>query len=326
MKVLLLRFSSIGDIVLTTPIIRCIKQQLQGVELHYLTKENFRSILETNPYIDRLHTFSKSTDEVLADLKKENFDLIIDLHKNIRTLKLKTSLMRKNISFDKINLEKWLTVNTKQKKFLPNKNIVDRYFDGLKKLNITNDQKGLDFFITKEDEIELPNELKNGFVAFAIGAQYATKKLPVQKMISILSKCKHPVVLLGGKEDAETSSQIIASIATKTIFDYCGKTNLRQSAYLVSKSIVVLTHDTGLMHIAAAFKKPIVSVWGNTLPEFGMYPYMPGNNDLFSIHEVEGLKCRPCSKIGFQACPKKHFDCMQKQDEDKIISSVEKRF
>jgi len=325
-KVLLLRFSSIGDIVLTTPVIRCIKQQLSGVELHYLTKENFSGILETNPYIDKLHTFSESTDEVLADLKKEKFDWIIDLHKNVRTLRLKASLLRKNISFDKINLEKWLTVNTKQKKFLPDKHIVDRYIDGLKKLKIENDQQGLDFFISKEDEIELPMELKNGFVAFAIGAQYATKKLPVQKMISILSKCNHPVVLLGGKEDSVNSSEIISALSAKTIFDYCGKTNLRQSAFLVSKSNVLLTHDTGMMHIAAAFKKPIVSVWGNTIPEFGMYPYMPKNDDLYSIHEVNGLKCRPCSKIGFQACPKKHFDCMQKQDENAIISSIEKRF
>lgn len=326
MKILLLRFSSIGDIVLTTPVIRCLKQQLPGSEIHYLTKDNFKSILELNPYLDKLITFSKSTDEVISSLKNEKYDLVIDLHKNIRTAKLKAKLFRKNISFNKINLEKWLTVNTKKKSFLPEKHIIDRYFDSIRKLGIENDEKGLDFFISKEDEFLLSNELQKDFIAFAIGAQFATKKLPVEKMISLLSKINHPVVLLGGKEDITGADKIKNSLITKTIVNYCGELSLRQSAFVVSKSKVILTHDTGLMHIAAAFKKPIVSIWGNTIPEFGMYPYLPHQKELYDCVEVENLKCRPCSKIGFQACPKKHFDCMNKQNEGQIISLLEKRF
>jgi ADP-heptose:LPS heptosyltransferase len=145
-------------------------------------------------------------------------------------------------------------------------------------------------------------------------------------MISIISKTNHPIVLLGGKEDKETSEKVKNALPQKTIIDYCGELSIRQSAFVVSKAKVVLTHDTGLMHIAAAFKKPIVSIWGNTIPEFGMYPYLPDQNDLYDCVEVENLKCRPCSKIGFQSCPKKHFDCMKKQDEAKIISLIEKRF
>lgn len=312
--------------MLTTPVIRCLKKQIAGAEIHFLTKSNFKDILETNPHIDRLHVFNSETDEVLPDLKNEKFDLVIDLHKNIRTAKLKAKLLRKNISFDKINLEKWLVVNTKQKKFLPEKHIVERYFDAIKKLNVKNDFEGLDFFISQDDSIEIPSEFSNGFIAFAIGAQYATKKLPLKKMIEILSANNHPLVLLGGKEDDETAEKIISSLPQKKILNYCGKLTLRQSAFLVSKSKVVLTHDTGLMHIAAAFKKPIVSVWGNTIPEFGMYPYLPGNENLYDIVQVENLKCRPCSKIGFQECPKKHFDCMQKQDAEKIRLLLEKSF
>jgi len=311
---------------LTTPVIRCLKRQLPESEIHYLTKENFRSILELNPHLDKLITFSKSPDEVISALKKEKYDLIIDLHKNIRTTKLKAALLRRNLSFNKINLEKWLTVNTKKKGFLPDLHIVDRYFEGIRKLGITNDHQGLDFFISKEDEFELPDGLKNGFIAFAIGAQYATKRLPLEKMISLLSKTDHPVVLLGGKEDFETGEKIKNALSGKKIQNYCGELSIRQSAFVVSRSKVVLTHDTGLMHIAAAFKKPIVSIWGNTIPEFGMYPYLPGQKGLYDLVEVENLKCRPCSKIGFQSCPKTHFDCMRKQDEEKIISLLEKRF
>jgi len=325
-KILLLRFSSIGDIVLTTPVIRCLKQQLPQAEIHYLTKENFKDILDLNPYLDKLITFTKSTDEVISTLKKEKYDLVIDLHKNIRTAKLKVSLFRKNISFDKINLEKWLTVNTKKKSFLPKVHIVDRYLESLKKIGIKNDFSGLDFFLSKEDQIEIPLEIQNGFIAFAIGAQFATKRLPIDKMISLLSKINQPIVLLGGKEDKETSMKILNALPNQKMIDYCGMLSIRQSAFVVLKSTVVLTHDTGLMHIAAAFKKPIVSIWGNTIPEFGMYPYLPNQNDLFDCIEVENLKCRPCSKIGFQSCPKKHFDCMNKQDETKIKLLLEKRF
>lgn len=326
MKILLLRFSSIGDIVLTTPVIRCLKQQLPSSEIHYLTKENFRGILETNPYIDKLITFSKSTDEVISELKKEKYDLVIDLHKNIRTARLKAALFRKNISFNKINLEKWLAVRTKRKSFLPSVHIVDRYLDSLKKLGIKNDGKGLDFFIRREDEITLPLEIKNGYVSFAIGAQFATKRMPREKMKAILSRLNFPVVLLGGNEDQTIARELISELRGKIILSFCGDLNLRQSAYMVSQSNVLLTHDTGLMHIGAALKKPIVSVWGNTIPEFGMYPYLPEDYSLYDVVEVENLKCRPCSKIGYSSCPKKHFDCMLQQDESKIVSLLEKRF
>ena len=324
MKILLLRFSSIGDIVLTTPVIRCLKQQLPNSEIHILTKETFKGILELNPFIDHLITFSKSTDEVISILKKEKYDLVIDLHKNIRTAKLKASLFRNNISFNKINLEKWLTVNTKRKGFLPDKHIVDRYFDAIKKLGIVNDEKGLDFFISKEDHFELPIEFPTNFIAFAIGAQFATKRLPVEKMISLLSAINHPVVLLGGKEDKETALKIISSLKNRSILNYCGELSLRQSAYVISKSKVVLTHDTGLMHIASAFKKPIVSIWGNTIPEFGMYPYLPSAESKQFIAEVKELPCRPCSKIGYSTCPMKHFRCMQNQDLEKIAEEVQR--
>lgn len=326
MKILILRFSSIGDIVLTTPVIRCLKKQLPVSEIHYLTKSSYRSIIESNPFISQVISFEKKLDEVIPQLKKEKYDLIIDLHKNIRTAKLKTALRIKSHSFNKLNIEKWITVKTKQKNILPNQHIVERYLKTVKKLGVTNDEEGLDFFFNEEDNFSLPSELKNGYVAFALGAQYATKRLPTEKIISICSKVNHPIVLLGGKEDFETGEKIKNNLSSKNIYNYCGQLSLGQSASVVKQSTVVLTHDTGLMHIASAFHKPIVSVWGNTIPEFGMYPYLPNEKSLFDIVEVKDLKCRPCSKIGFQSCPKKHFDCMLRQDENKMVELIEKRF
>ena len=110
-KILILRFSSIGDIVLTTPVVRCIKQQLPDAEVHYCTKQAFRGILEPNPYIDKVHTLGNSLGELVQQLKAENFDFVVDLHNNLRTTIIKTRLGRPSKSFDKLNLEKWLMVN-----------------------------------------------------------------------------------------------------------------------------------------------------------------------------------------------------------------------
>lgn len=321
-KILVIRFSSIGDIVLTTPVIRCLKSQNDSVELHVLTKSQYSLLFESNPNVDTIHKWGEENKEVIKKLKSEQFDYVIDLHNNIRTKKLKSILKSKAYSFPKLNVQKWLYVNFKWNK-LPDVHIVDRYFETVKSLGIKNDQQGLDYFIPEIDEVDLSGQFDTtDIVSVAIGAQFATKKLPVQKLVEILSSIKKQVILLGGKEDFGTAEEII-KLSKTNIYNACGALNLNQSASVVKQSKVLLTHDTGLMHIAAAFETPIVSVWGNTVPEFGMYPYIPQNNGLYSIHEVEDLPCRPCSKIGFQKCPKKHFNCMNNQDVTEIVKSIE---
>lgn len=325
MKILIIRFSSIGDIVLTTPVIRCLKTQLENCELHFCTKKQYAGILEANPYVDKLHLLENSLDSLVSQLKKEQFDYIIDLHQNLRTRIIKLRLNSKAYSFDKLNYEKWLMVNFKVNK-LPNRHIVDRYMDTVAPLGVSLDEQGLDYFIPEKDEVEnswLPESHRSQYVAYAIGAQHETKKLPLTRMIELCDKINKPIVLLGGKEDAAKGDKIEAffrrresgqayeegllELNKKTIiFNACGKFNLNQSASLLKGASHVFTHDTGLMHMAAAFKKEIFSVWGNTIPEFGMYPFRTP----FTILEKKGLKCRPCSKIGYKACPQKHFLCM----------------
>ncbi len=325
-KILILRFSSIGDIVLTTPVIRCLKQQLDA-EIHYFTKPGFKGILEENPYIDKVHLLDDKLSKNIKKLKKEKFDYIIDLHNNIRTRFIKFKLHRKSYSFRKLNFEKWLFVKFKINK-LPNVHIVDRYMDTVAALGVTNDDKGLDYFVPDKDEVEadwLPESHQGEYVAFAIGGQHATKKLPIERMIELCDRINKPIVLLGGKEDVEAAESIEnffrkteksapyeESLETKLnkkaiIFNGAGKFNLNQSASIVKNSRWVFTHDTGMMHIAAAFKKEIFSIWGNTVPEFGMYPY----KTKFTIFENKKLNCRPCSKIGYDQCPKGHFKCMK---------------
>ena len=312
LKILVVRFSSIGDIVLTTPVVRMLKTQL-NTEVHFLTKAPYVLLFKNNPYVDLVFQIDKSINEVISDLKKENYDYVIDLHSNLRTqiLRLKLGVIAKG--FNKLNWEKFLLTNFKTN-ILPDVHIVDRYLDTVKFLGITNDNKGLDFFLSDADKVDLAESPKD-YIAFVIGGQHATKILPTAKIISICKKLNKAVFLIGGPNDKARGDEISkASGAINT----CGDHSLLQSAFLIKNSAYVISHDTGMMHIAAAFKKKIYSIWGNTIPEFGMYPYLSDKNS--KMIEVQGLSCRPCSKIGFYKCPKGHFKCMQEIDENQFLS------
>ncbi len=326
MKILIIRFSSVGDIVLTSPVVRTLKSQLQEVEIHYATKRAFHNILESNPYIDRVHLLGDSLWKFYEELKKESFDVIIDLHNNLRTGILKRLLKARSYSFDKLNWEKMLMVRFKLNR-LPSKHIVDRYMETVEPLDVKMDALGLDYFIPDRDIVEtdwLPETHRNGFYAVVVGGQHATKRLPTTRLIELCDRINKPIILLGGKEDQAVGVEIERffvqgdaddprelqlqnELGKKAlVYNACGKFNFNQSASLVQQSTAVFSHDTGLMHVAAAFKKKIFSIWGNTIPEFGMYPYRTS----FTIFENKKLGCRPCSKIGFDQCPKGHFKCM----------------
>ena len=318
LKILIIRFSSIGDIVLTSPVLRCLKEQIEGLELHYLTKKTFEPVLSANPHLDKLHFLGNSLSDCISILKKENFDHIIDLHHNLRTLIIKTSLGVNSSSFDKLNWQKWVFVNFK-KNILPELHIVDRYLQTVAFLGVKNDGKGLDYYLNGTYQLEelLPSShLK--YTSVVIGAQHGTKRLPVERLTELCNKITQPVVLLGGPEDAERG-ELIAKSAGKHVYNACGKFKLDQSAFLIKMSEKVISHDTGLMHIAAAFNKTILSVWGNTVPEFGMYPYQVDQSYLF---QVPHLACRPCSKIGHDTCPKGHFKCMNNLNLTELIEKA----
>lgn len=324
-KVLIIRFSSIGDIVWTSPVVRCAKKQLPDVELHYCTKIQYKSMVEANPYIDKLYYLEDSLGELIKKLKKENYDFVIDLHRNIRTFMIKASLRTKSKAYDKLRIKRLLYINF-QINLMPNCHVVDRYFAAAAPLGIENDGEGLDYFIPEKDEVEmdwLPETHRQGYVAFVIGATGWTKILPFEKMVELCDKINKPIVLVGGKEDFEAGDKLEKFFNAPTndieideglkklnkkavIFNGCGKFNLSQSASLVQQAQVVFGHDTGLTHISAAFKKTIFSIWGGTVPA-QFYPY----GTRFFLIENTKLNCRPCSKSGRSSCPKKHFKCMK---------------
>lgn len=324
MKFLIIRFSSIGDIVLTTPVIRCLKEQVKDATVHFLTKKNYCGLVETNPYVDKVIVLNESWELMIHLLQNEDYDYIIDLHHNLRTWKVKRALHGvKSLSFNKLNIQKWLLTALKINR-LPDVHIVDRYLETVKSFGVVNDGKGLDYFIPQKDCVtknDIPLSHNFGYVGIVIGAALNTKKLPVYKLKELCAQINFPIILLGGKEDKIIGDEI-ATVNEIKIYNSCGKFNLNESADLVRNANLIITHDTGLMHIAAAFKKKIISVWGNTIPEFGMSEYFGTDQVANFKFQVSGLGCRPCSKIGYKKCPKKHFKCMELQDVEKIAAKT----
>lgn len=294
--------------------------------MHFVTKKSFASVLQANPYLDKVHVLEDSLKDLCATLQKEKFDDVIDLHHNYRSFRIKRELRTKSYSFRKLNFEKWLYVNFRINR-LPDLHIIDRYMETVAELGVQYDGEGMNYFLTSEDRLTLQSLPFKTYYALVLGARHATKRLTSEKLEALCNSLNLPIVLLGGPEDCAIGDELEKLVGEK-VYNACGKFSLSASAALLEASQAVITHDTGLMHIAAALGKKIISVWGNTVPEFGMYPFYAEkdggkNKGLKTVSEVKNLSCRPCSKIGYASCPKKHFDCMRKQDVSEIASRLE---
>jgi ADP-heptose:LPS heptosyltransferase len=315
MKILVIRFSSMGDIIYTTPVVRCLKKQLPGAEVHFLTKPAFKYIYDNNPYTDKLLLLKPNLADTITDIKAEGYDLIIDLHNNLRTaiIKLRTGI--RSSAYKKQTIRKWLSLKLNLK-LVPPVHLVDRYLKAVNFLGVKNDGEPINYYLKAEYDLAnlLPATHLPQYIAFVIGATHFTKRMPNYKIISICREINLPVVLLGGNDVKANGDEIKLALGSK-VYNACGITTLDESVYLVSEAKKVIGFDTGLTHIAEAFNKPIASVWGGTAPELlGVQPYMV--NDVLVV-EIE-LPCRPCSKFGLEKCPLGHFKCMNNIPEKPI--------
>ncbi|MBP6448634.1 MAG: glycosyltransferase family 9 protein [Saprospiraceae bacterium] len=291
--------------------VRCFKKQT-GAEIHYLVKQSFAHTIHDNPYIDKIHVYKPDSSTSVSNLKAENFDLIVDLQKNMKSFKISQSLGVKTIRFNKMNVRKWLTVNLKINNLPKGKHLVDRYFDALSETGIKDDGEGLDYFIMPEDEFDAQELIKGipEFQVLVLGATYFTKRIPKERCIDIISLYPHTTIMLGGQDVHQLAGEISALLPAKVV-NFCGKIGLGVSAGIIKHAEKIFTGDTGLMHIAAALQKELLVLWGNTIPDFGMYPFYGYNHqEKHKNLQVDGLSCRPCSKLGYDHCPKGHFRCM----------------
>ena len=322
-KILVIRFSSIGDIVLTTPVVRALSQHFNGqAEIHFLTKHAHAPLLEANPHIHRVHAMHKTVQEVLPELEACAFDYIFDLHSNIRSRVVKRKLGALSFTVDKQNGRKWLLVKFGIRR-KPIEHIVQRYLNTLRAFQCHLDDRGLEYYIPKSTEVsETMNQAtEKPFLVFVLGATHAGKKLKPHQWTELAKRIHHPIVLIGGEQEQEISQAIIQG-NPKSIYNFCGEISLHQSAWLISKSALVISGDTGMMHVAAAFQKNIISLWGCTSPELGMSPFKPGEHSV--IIEPHNRKKRPCSKLGDRCKYGTEHSCIEQLNLEEVTRATEK--
>lgn len=320
MRILIIRLSAMGDIILTTPIVRFIKNSIPNCTIDFLVTDKFSDIFTDNPYIDNIILYDKSLSIAEIKLQKQRilnehgkYDIIIDLQNNLRSKIFKSGLADKYYKIQKRRLHKLLLVNLKRSIF-ENRHIVDNYCKAIEKLTIKKDKQPNQIFIDGIDEIF---EKKKTTIAIAPGAHHFTKRLPISKYVEIINNIKKTIdfqlIIVGGKQDIILGEQIIKDTKLNDTINLCGSLSIRETAKAISRCDAVICNDTGVMHIASCFDIPIAAIFGSTVQELGFTPY---NSD-YKVFEVD-LNCRPCSHIGKSKCPKGHFNCMNLIDTNDI--------
>jgi lipopolysaccharide heptosyltransferase II len=319
-KFLIIRFSSIGDIILTTPLIRCLHAEYPGCSIDYLVKKEFSVVLSQNPNIDNLLTFDKKAGEgelsrVRKLVKENKYTHIFDIQRNIRSILISAGAGASVSGFSKKLLARDLLIRFGINVYKEVKPVYLRYFEAVEKLGVTYDGKGTEVFPSaaedqKVHEILKQNNLNSGspILVVAPGAQWENKRWPVAGFAAaadtFCAQTGANTILIGGAGDVEICYEVQNLMKTPSL-NLAGQLSLMGSASILGKAAMVFTNDTGMLHMAQAMKTPVVGVYGPTTRELGFFP-LPENS---RVAETE-ISCRPCTQKGLHACPKKHFRCM----------------
>ena len=305
-KVLIIRLSSLGDILLSTPLIRTLKEKSPQMEIDFVLKERYKDILDLNPYLNKVFEYPDITGELtrlMEELKAGNYDLVLDLQNNFRSKKIVSFLRIPKLKFNKMDLRKMLLVHFKINRLKDAPQIPLRYSNVFKDIHL--DNYGLDLFTNKSPSA-LYRENKK-YIGFCPGSRHFTKMWPKEYYVelgNILKNNNYNVALFGGKDDIDICREI--SLQIQDSINLCSNDDILQTAADMKKCEAIVCNDSGLMHTACAEKIPVLVFFGSTVKEFGFTPYQNKN----IILENNSLSCRPCSHIGKSYCPKGHFRCM----------------
>jgi len=307
-RILVIRLSSIGDIILTTPLLRSLAASYPEAVIDYCTKPPFISLLASNPHLSTIYT----TDQQPAG----RYDLVVDLQNNRRSRSIVRVLHPlRTVQYRKENWKKWLLVHLKLDLYGSYRSVVERYRDSLQELSRSGDLQHCELYPSSDDEAFANTYFHTSkkTLALCVGAKHFTKRYPPDKFAVILSLLleKEPlqVLLLGGKEDASQATELMNSLpdhCQAMVLNLVGRCTLMQTAAILSRCDAVLCNDTGLMHMASAFGKKLFVLFGSSSKAFGFLPWQT----TYELFEVDGLGCKPCSHIGRDRCPKGHFRCM----------------
>ena len=317
-RILIIRLSSLGDILLTTPLLRAIKNHYPSIELDYLVRPEYADALKFNPYINKLHFYNRESEQtniLHTQLKETKYNLIIDLQNNLRSKVLSGKLSREVVRFNKKSIDKFLLVKFKINRLKDSPQIPFRYAAVVPGLSL--DEKGIELITDKTFDSRVNTNKTN--IGLCPGARHFTKRWPEKYFIELGKKLveqNFQVLLFGGRTDRKICEKISQSIPGS--IDLSNDDNLLQTTANMQVCSVVVCNDSGLMHTASASKVKVLAIFGSTVKEFGFTPY----NCDHLILENNSLTCRPCSHIGRESCPQKHFNCMNEIYPAKVFEKV----
>ena len=335
-KTLVIRFSSIGDIVLSTPLLRLLRARFPNGQIDYVTRSEYTELIKSNQNLNRTYGFDARQGfdglrTLKQNIKAERYDLIVDIHDSLRSKYLRSLRGPTRVIVDKRVLERSMLVNFKKNVYKDVVSVVDRYIETVRDLGVVNDGKGLELHIPDEVLFGVSAKIAklrlNQFkkvIGLCPGARHFTKRWPAERYARVgaafAQKMDAKILLLGGAADEPVCNQICWEINNEVDAEratsLCGQLRLLETAAAMEYCDIILTNDTGLMHIAVAMHKKVLAIFGSTVKEFGFFPYDPAA----VVLEQSGLTCRPCSHIGRSECPEKHFKCMTEIDADRVYT------
>lgn len=330
MTILVIRFSSAGDIILTSLFLRVLRKRYPEATIHYLTKEEFAPLVEHSPYIDRVITIARGARlRDLARLKSDlirtngdDYDIVFDLHNSIRSRYFRFGMGKETGVVRKPTFKKWLLVRFKKNLLQPITTIPELYLAAGTRFGLENDGEGLDLF-TGNAFSPIARLEDAPTYALAPGARHETKRWPAEYFVELgqrlVAERNARIVLLGTPEERTLCGIIAARIGPQAI-NLAGRTTLLEAAAAIDECEAVISNDSAIGHVAAARKRPVVAIFGSTVREFGFAPY--GTRSI--VVENEGLYCRPCTTIGRESCPEGHFRCMKEIVPADVAIAVER--
>lgn len=305
-RILIIRLSSLGDVLLTTPVIRALKKQYPEASIDFFVREEYADVVKFNPNLNVVYVLPRSEKSkfLIKILKENNYDFVVDLQNNIRSRLIINSLTKLTYSFKKPTWDKYLLVKFKVNRFKEIKSITERYCESVPGLTL--DNNGLELHFPQTAGTELLRD-KN-YIGLCPGSKHFTKRWPVEYFIELgndLINKGYELLIFGGRDDKQICDKI--STRVKGSINLCNDNDLFKTATDIKNCKLVVSNDSGLMHVAAAVGIPVVALFGSSVREFGFSPYGVPN----LILENNSLSCRPCSHVGRNNCPKKHFRCMK---------------
>jgi lipopolysaccharide heptosyltransferase II len=321
-KILVFRLSSIGDIVLTSALVRCLKKQYPEAQIDFVIKKQFKQLIEFNPHLHTIYTINSSEGinglrKVKATIKQEQYDVFIDIHKNMRSLFIMVgSGAKRTLTYKKHIFKRTLLTSFGFNKYKNITHVYQRFIEAAKPIDVKNDNEGTELFIPSNIDVKvLQVLLSNGligdkpYVLFCPGASFKNKQWLPERFVELakylLDKEDVNVVLSGGRAEEDICKYILQETNGRVI-DLSVRFTILESAVIAKYAKAVVANDTGMLHIAEALKVPVVGIYGPTSRQLGYYPILEKS----LVVEVD-LPCRPCTKMGAQSCPKKHWKCMK---------------